>query len=308
MVRRRAAALSARHPGVDRSLNTCSGSVGVDGTTLRYLVEGCGVPVLVVGSSVYYPRTFSRRLRQSCRLAFVDLRHFAEDNGAEAPEGSAPGTYAEDMEKLRSALGFERFVLVGHSHHGNLALEYAARFAGRVSHLVLIGTPPCDVRHTIAAGNAYWDARAGEARKAILRRNLAALAAREPGFTSSGEAFVARYVAEAPRYWADPMYDASWLWQGVPVNMAAVRVFRDFFSDYSFAGRWPPPGTPVLAVTGRHDYVVPPVLWDDLRSTLPNLTLHLFGNSGHTPQLEEPALFDEVFLKWLGSHGAAAPA
>jgi proline iminopeptidase len=294
--------------GVYGSSNACSGSVGVDGATLRYLVEGQGVPVLVVGSSIYYPRTFSTRLRQSCRVAFTDLRHFAEDSGTDAPDRLTPGVYAEDVEKLRSALGFERFVLIGHSHHGNLALEYAARFPERVSHLVLIGTPPCDVRHTIEAGSAYWNARAGEARKAILRRNLEALAAREPGFTSPGEAFVARYVAEAPRYWADPGYDASWLWQGVPVNMAAVRVFRDFFRDYFLAGRWPPPGMQVLAVTGRHDYVVPPMLWDDLRSALPNLTLHLFGNSGHTPQPEEPALFDEVFLKWLGSHGAAAPA
>jgi proline iminopeptidase len=308
MARPSAAAVRSGDSGVDRSPNACSGSVGVDGATLRYRVEGQGVPLLVVGSSIYYPRTFSRRLRESCRFAFTDLRHFAADSGTGGPDRLTPGVYAEDMEKLRSALGLEHFVLIGHSHHGNVALEYAVRFPERVSHLVLIGTPPCDVRHTIETGNAYWEARAGEARKAILRRNLAALAAREPGFTSPGEAFVARYVAEAPRYWADPMYDASWLWQGVPVNMAALRVFRDFFSDYSFAGRWPPPGMPVLAVTGRHDYVVPPVLWDDLRSTLPNLTLHLFANSGHTPQLEEPALFDEVFLKWLGRHRAAAPA
>lgn len=122
-----------------------SGSVDVEGATLHFALEGHGTPVLVIGSAIYYPRTFSQQLRRSCRLAFVDLRHFAETEESVSLDSIGLDTYADDIEKLRTAVEFERFVLIGHSHHGNLALEYAKRHPDKVSHLVLIGTPPCNV-------------------------------------------------------------------------------------------------------------------------------------------------------------------
>ncbi|WP_018234058.1 alpha/beta fold hydrolase [Thioalkalivibrio thiocyanodenitrificans] len=280
-----------------------SGTVEVGGARLRYVVEGRGTAVLVVGSCVYYPRTFSRRLGASCRLACSDLRHFAAGGGPGDAQRITLRTYAQDIDAVRAALGFERAVLVGHSHHGNVALEYAARFPQRVSHVVLVGTPPCDVQQTITAGDAYWEAHASDARKAVLRRNLTALRAGASEGASPGEDFVSRYVAEGPRYWCDPAYDAAWLWRDVPINMPMLRVFRDFFSNYSLSASWPESGTPVLVIMGRHDYVVPHVLWDGIRSTLPDLSFRLFEHSGHTPQLEEPVLFDGVFMKWLDAHG-----
>jgi proline iminopeptidase len=280
-----------------------SGTVEVGGARLRYVVEGRGTAVLVVGSSVYYPRTFSRQLGASCRLACADLRHFAAGGGPGNAQRITPRTYAQDIDAVRVALGFQRAVLVGHSHHGNVALEYAARFPERVSQLVLVGTPPCDVQQTVTAGDAYWAVHASDTRKAVLRHNLAALRAGASDGASPDQVFVSRYVAEAPRYWCDPAYAAAWLWQDVPINMPMLQAFRDFFSDYSISASWPDSGTPVLVIMGRHDYVVPHVLWDGIRSTLPNLSFRLFENSGHTPQLEEPELFDGVFLEWLDAHG-----
>jgi hypothetical protein len=39
----------------------------------RHIVAGSGIPTVVIGSSIYYPRTFSPRLRESLRMAFIDL-------------------------------------------------------------------------------------------------------------------------------------------------------------------------------------------------------------------------------------------
>jgi proline iminopeptidase len=102
-----------------------NGAVRVEGATLRYTVEGVGLPVLVIGSAIYYPRTFSHQLRETCRLTCVDLRHFAENEASFSPAGVTLDTYMADIEQVRVALGLERAVLIGHSHHGNLALEYA---------------------------------------------------------------------------------------------------------------------------------------------------------------------------------------
>jgi len=40
------------------------GIVDVDGARLRYYIEGRGPACLVIGSSVFYPRTFSQELAQ----------------------------------------------------------------------------------------------------------------------------------------------------------------------------------------------------------------------------------------------------
>ena len=283
------------------------GSVQRAGVTLRYLVEGSGIPVLVIGSSVFCPRTFSRRLREECTLAFADLRHFGESGpGSSAGEVRFDG-YAEDVERLRAAIGFEKAVLLGHSHHGCMALEYARRHPDRVTHVVTIATPPVSVERTIAGGAAYWAQHASMERKAVLKGNRQALEQEHPGEAAPADAFVRRYVADGPRYWYDPYYDAAPLWEGVPINMAGISAFRGLFTDHELGwDPWEMPA-PVLVVTGRYDYVVPPTLWDTVLPGLPRVTHHHFENSGHTPQLEEPERFDAVLLGWLRSDAAPEP-
>lgn len=55
--------------------------VSVSGADLAYTVEGAGMQLLTVGSSIYYPRTFSQDLRQSCLLVCADLPHFEGKRG-----------------------------------------------------------------------------------------------------------------------------------------------------------------------------------------------------------------------------------
>lgn len=50
--------------------------------------------------------------------------------------------------------------------------------------------------------------------------------------------------------------------------------------------------TPVLAVMGHHDYAVPHSLCEEVLPKLRNVSYHLFEQNGHTPQLQEQALFD----------------
>lgn len=285
-----------------------SGTVRVEGATLRYLIEGSGIPTLVVGSSLYYPRTFPQRLREAFCMAFVDVRHFAENDGSLSPDRISVGTYVEDIESVRTHLGMDSAILIGHSHHGNLALEYAKRYPARVSHLVLIGSPPLDVRTTVRAAEAYWESHASRRRKAILRDNLAALDAKGLERMTPAQAYVIQYVAEGPKYWCDAACDATHLWQEMPVDMGIIKAFREFFAG-PYRLHWDPDRltAPVLVVMGRHDYVVPHILWDEVRPTLRNLTFHLFEHSGHTPQMEEPGHFDRVLRAWVRQEAAVAP-
>jgi proline iminopeptidase len=211
-------------------------------------------------------------------------------------------SYTDDIEQLRAQVGFERVVIVGHSHHGNLALEYAKRHPARVTHVVLIGSPPCGVKRIIEAGNEYWTEHASEARKAALRDHWSALRPEMLAAMSPSDAYVAEYVADGPKYWYDFHYDASSLWQGVPIHMEMIKLFRGFFTDYEMSWDGEQMKAPVLVIMGRHDYVVPHTLWEDARWKLPNVSYHLFEQSGHTPQFEEPERFNRVLLEWLGKN------
>jgi proline iminopeptidase len=267
---------------------------------LEVRTEGRGRPVLVLGSSVYYPRTFSSALRERCRLIFADLPHFARVD-ADGPEAAYTlEGYLDDIEAIRSFVGIDRFVLLGHSHHGNIAVEYARRQADRVSHLVLVGTPPADVPTTFSASEQYWQESASQERKAQLKRQRDALDSLPTSRLSEEDAFVAQYVADGPLHWYAPDFNATWLWRDVPIDMAALTAFKSFSTEgYDFPRAAKDLRMPVLAVMGRHDYVVPHTLWNECKATFETLKWSLFERSGHTPQLEEPDRFDALLSDWL---------
>jgi proline iminopeptidase len=59
---------------------------------------------------------------------------------------------------------------------------------------------------------------------------------------------------------------------------------------------------PVFLALGRHDFIVaPPASWDAIRTRFADLTIRIFEKSGHTPQFEEPDLFDRELLDWMRS-------
>jgi proline iminopeptidase len=57
-----------------------NGQIVSDGFTLQYRLSGTGIPTLVVGSSIYYDRSFSQELRTKLHMVFIDHRGFAPAN------------------------------------------------------------------------------------------------------------------------------------------------------------------------------------------------------------------------------------
>ena len=76
------------------------------------------------------------------------------------------------------------------------------------------------------------------------------------------------------------------------------QVFGQMFMIYDLAAG-PPVRAPTLIVMGRHDYVVPHLLWDDRIDALPHHEYLLLDGSGHTPQFEQPEEFDAALLAFL---------
>jgi proline iminopeptidase len=272
---------------------------------LAYSVEGKGTPALVIGSAVYYPRVFSQNLRQSLKLIFADHRGFAPATHVGSTSEYSLDAVLDDIDLVRRHLGLEKIVVIGHSGHGYMALEYAKRFPRQVSHVVMIATGPSHSAAHNEATERYWQESVCPERKAKLAGDLALLPAEIEA--APEKRFIAFCVRMGARSWYDYRYDAAPLWQGVHVNMPVFdHLWGETFRDIDIAQGLDQLDVPVFLGLGRYDYLVAPYhTWDAYRQSFKDLTVRVFEKSGHTPQLEESALFDAELLGWLTSRPKA---
>lgn len=283
-----------------------AGIVEVEGARLGYRIEGDGQPCLVVGSSIYYPRVFSQELREHLQLVFVDLRHFATSDPSFSPDRISIDTYADDIEHVRQILDLGDVIVIGHSIHGTIALEYARRYPEHVRGVVAVGAPPHRSYEAPSPNERFWEADASEERKEILARRLAELTPEVRAALSPGELWAREYVANGPKIWFDPTYDGSWLWEGVVLDGPVFqRVAGELFTPYDLAQGPAEIAVPVLGAHGRYDYYVAYTLWEDHVHKLARHAFVLFERSGHTPPLEEPERFDQTLLAWVRGLGGS---
>lgn len=273
-------------------------NIVVDGSVLDYAVEGKGIPCLVLGSSVYYPKTFSEELRTYLEFYFVDLKWFAKGYRQEDLDTVNISSIVADVEQIRQLLGLERPLILGHSIHGTIALEYAKAHPDKILGVVAIGSP-CEWGNETYEKKAadLWKTASSE-RKKLQNENWGKF--REIDRLTGQEEAVANYNRMSPQYWYDATYDASWLWDGMTVHSeVTVHLFTRVFHNYNLFSSDFSLKVPVFIALGKYDYVIPYTLWQPAYSKMPDFTRVLFDRSGHTPQLEEQERFDEIFLGWL---------
>ena len=277
-----------------------AGIVDVEGARLGYRIEGGGQPCLVVGSSVYYPRVFSQELRRHLQLVFMDLRHFGASDPSFSLDRISVETYPDDIEHVRQTLQLGDVIVMGHSIHGIIALEFARRYPEHVRGVVAVGSPPYRSDEEPSPTERFWETEASEERKEILARRLAELTPEVLAALSPGELWARRYAASAPKIWFDATYDGSWLWEGAALDGAVYqRVAGELLKPYDLAQTPGEIDVPVLVVHGRYDYWESHTLWEGRLHKLPRHTFVLFERSGHTPPLEEPERFDRTLLEWV---------
>lgn len=262
--------------------------------------EGAGPPLLVIGSAVYYPRTFSEPLRRQRRMVFVDHRGFGRPAAEYGPDDYSLDRVIEDVEALRRHLDLGRVVVVGHSGHGYMALEYAKRHAEHVAGAVVVATGPSHSPDLVQLTEQRWAEAVCPARKARFDADMSLLP--DEIAAAPDQRFVTFCVRMGARSWFDWDFDAAPLWAGVTANMPVIdHLWGEAFRDIDVGAGLADMTVPVLLALGRFDYLVAPVeAWAPYRPLFRDLTLRVFDRSGHTPQVEEPEAFDAELLKWLG--------
>src|SRR5687768_16942505 len=99
-------------------MQTVSRVIESDGFKLNCIIEGSGIPALVIGSSVYYARVFPGELRNHLQFIFADHRGFVpppvDTNDESLFELPA---LLSDIERIRKELQLDKFLIIGHSGH-----------------------------------------------------------------------------------------------------------------------------------------------------------------------------------------------
>ena len=130
----------------------------IDGTDIAYDVAGTGPPVLLLHG---FPQTralwaeVAPRLARHYTVVTPDLRGYGES--AKPPAGDNPVAYsframAADQLGLMTALGFDRFHLVGHDRGGRTSYRMALDAPESVASLTVMDIVPTD---TLIAEFAY---------------------------------------------------------------------------------------------------------------------------------------------------------
>jgi proline iminopeptidase len=276
----------------------------VDGRALSYRREGSG-PLLVChpGGPGFSSRYFGDLggLGADFTLILLDPRG---TGGSDRPADTRAYTtedYVADLEELRTHLGREQMLLLGHSHGGVVAAAYAAAHPDRVEKLVLASTLARFAAEQEQAQVEAMEARSHEpwyedAREALEREQagdfaddheLQGLVAREMPF------YFARYGDEERRF-------VEWLGEERP-NKDALHLFNtDTWHSFDLRPALSKITAPTLVITGKLDFITGPVCAADFAS-IPDQRTVLIEGCGHFILFEARDRFRDEVTSFLSA-------
>jgi len=275
---------------------------------------GAGPPMVLVhglGGACENWLAVGHRLAEHARVLAPDLPGF----GRTPPAGRAITVTAGQRSLhrfLETAVG-EPAILVGNSMGGLIAMLQAAREPASVAGLVLVAPAQPRVRgvelavqvlFTIYAmpGVAHWFLRSRAARLgpeglvAELLQLLCTDGSRVPEAVRRAHVELARARLETMPWANDAFLSAT------RSLLALILRRRRYYKMIVGVV------APTLLIHGRDDRLVPLAASRALLRRKPGWILETFDDIGHVPQLESPARFVDVVVRWLQSRRAGAVA
>lgn len=263
----------------------------VNGITIDYDDTGSGDDVLLMVHGHPFDRSMwdpqaAHAVGRGWRVIAPDLRGYGKTT---VVAGATPlSTFAADHLGLLDHLGVDRFVLVGLSMGGQIAMEIHRLAGPRVRALLLAATSPrAETDESRAARIALGDRLAGEGMAAHAVELLPQMLA--PA-TISGQPDVADHVL-------------GMMWAAPPEGAAAAHRGRAQRQDYvSHLGTV---AVPAAVVVGTEDAFTPVSEASLLQAAIPGATLTVVDGVGHLPNLERPAEFNAALDRLLDAAVAA---
>lgn len=275
--------------------------VTLNGVQLHYTVRGSG-PVMIAhsGGPGMDARGWDDFAKIDDFVTIVALH--PRGSGLSGPaEGDAYllPNYAADVQALRVHLGLDKPIVMGWSHGGMVAIQFAFTYSDSLSRLILFDTSAyfgeflSDIEGSVQGfRNEPW-----------FEKSFAALKAEWAGEYETGE--------DMSRLWAEEMkfyfkkFDGSALvyherTRDLPIGIAPLKTFNDKEAPtMDLRPHLKKISVPTLVMVGRHDFITNVAMAEEMVKHIPNARLVIFEDSGHYAFVEEPAKFYRVLKEFV---------
>jgi len=273
----------------------------VNGVRLHYTIRGSG-PALIAHSGG--PGMDARGWDDFARIdEFVTvLALHPRGSGLSDPApGDAYGLsdYAADVEALRLHLGLSQPILMGWSHGGMVAQQFAFTYPDSLSKLILFDT------------SAYFGEFLGDVEGAVKEFKD------QPWFEESFAALKKEWAGEyqtdddLAQLWAHEMkfyfkrFDARaqayhQRTKDLPLRIAPLKRFNEREAPVmDLRPRLKDIRAPTQVIVGRHDFITNVAMAEEMAKHIPNARLEIFEDSGHFALIEEPGKFHQVVKRFV---------
>lgn len=207
--------------------------------------------------------------------------------------------YAADVEALRSHLGLDRPALMGWSHGGMVAMQFAFTHPDSLSRLILFDTSAYfgeflnDVEASVQEfKNETWFEDSLDALKKEWAgeyendEDMGRLWQREKKF------YFKKFDARARAY-AERTKDSL-------IRIAPLRVFNEREAPtFDLRPHLKRIKVPTLVIVGRHDFITNVAMAGEMVKEIPDARLEIFEESGHYGFVEEPEKFYRVVKEFV---------
>jgi len=201
--------------------------------------------------------------------------------------------FKRELTCLLEDIGFaDRYLLLGQSWGGMLALEHALDRPAGLAGMVVADSP---------ASMLLWAEEANRLRTALPADVQAVLTAHEAAGTTASPEYMAAVDVYNRAYvcrldpWPEPLARAFALMLEDPTVYGTMIGPSEFhitgtLKDWDITERLPEIVAPTLLVSGLHDEATPRIV-EEIHRRIAGSTWELFEDSSHTPHLEEPERF-----------------
>ncbi len=202
--------------------------------------------------------------------------------------------YAADVESLRVHLGLEKPMLMGWSHGGMVAQQYACTYPDAISKLILFDT------------SAYFGEFLNDVEASVqefkdepwYEDSLAALKSEWAGEYETDEDMGKLWQSEKKFYFSKFNQRAQAYCERTKdslIKVAPLRVFNEKEAPtFDLRPSLKKIKVSTLVIVGRHDFITNVAMAEEMVKNIPHARMEIFEDSGHYGFVEEPEKFHRV--------------
>ena len=270
--------------------------VPVGGAELYVRDVGKGPAIIILHGGPDFDQSYMLpemdRLADSYHLIYYDQRGRGRSAEHVQPEDVTLSSDIDDVDKVRQYFHLDSVTLLGHSWGTVLALEYASKYPGHVSRLILMNPAPASREDYVQLRKEWLEKRAAAVTQ---KKAIAETAAYKEGDPEAVTAYYRIHFKPALAREAD--YDkliarmhASFKKKGVLKARAVEdRLMQETWTkpDFDLLPQIKALKMPTLVLSGDHEFI-PAGSAEHIAQAIPNARLTVLKGCGHFTFLECP--------------------